>query len=109
METWVADLLKQIDRGQAIDPAELRQLLEHTEGRRQLRQYLAVRQLLSGWTDDPPAASGENPPLPLSLKQLETYLENGTLHSQELDESAQRLLFASFPKPSQTPTAPRDE
>jgi hypothetical protein len=105
MDTWVAELLNQIDLGRAIDPVEMRQLLEHKEGRRQLRQYLAMRQLLAGWTEDPPAVSGEKPPLPISLEQLKTYLEQGTLNNDDLDESAERLLSAGLfkPRPEQTP------
>jgi hypothetical protein len=98
MDTWVAELIGQIDRGEAINPVEIRQLLEHKEGRRQLRQYLAMRQLLSGWSDIPPPDSGESPPRALSLEQLKLYLEHGTLHDAELDESARRLLAACLPK-----------
>lgn len=109
MDTWVAELLHQIDRGQPIDPVEIRQLLEHKEGRRQLRQSLAIRQILEGWTEEPPEVSGEKPPLPISLEQLKIYLEQGTLNDQELDESAQRLLSACLPKPPQNPIPPAEE
>jgi hypothetical protein len=98
MDTWVADLIGQIDRGEAINPVQIRQLMDHKEGRRQLRQYLAMRQLLSGWSEAPPPVSGEKPPLPLSLEQLKRYLEHGTLQNAELEESARRLLAACLPK-----------
>ena len=101
METWIAELLQHIDEGRAIDPVEMRQLLEHKEGRRQLRQYLAMRQLLAGWTEEPQAVSDEKPPLPISLEQLKRFLEEGTLNNPLLDESAQRLLMAHFPKPAE--------
>lgn len=106
MDSWVAELLNQIDLGRAIDPLEMRQLLEHKEGRRRLRQYLAMRQLLAGWTETAPAVSSDKPPLPISLEQLKIYLEQGTLNNRDLDESAERLLSAGLFKPAPDESPP---
>ena len=105
MDNWVADLLHQLDEGQAVDPQQLQQLVSYPEGLKQLRRYFGLRQLIGGW----PRESLDLPqtePVTLSIDQLNQYLEHGTLDDSQLDSQAQKTIEQFF---SQSPQVPEVE